>query len=1392
MAPAPPASGATRGSSETDELLVKDASASRGADVRDVDGRRSSAARTAARVAAVGACALVGVAAVSGDVFGHLAGVASFGGSDDRARLGERPEGRWATAFDLADDSAFSLRDGKRGAWGAARGIVGAAPRGEADAAALKARRGGEPLPVWEGPETRRAGWRSQPTSSVPRLKSAPALPEKKPSRFQKWDREPYEYEMPARFAAAALGDAPVDRGSAASSTSDAGFSERTTPKRTPERGAADDEISDSEAYEYEENYDNDGSVPWDVVYAPPPVPSAPGKPPVPAAPRKPTSDEVAAIGKASASTSTYYPYHDRVVRAAPWGARSTPSSANDGALKPREPDAEAAKAAQAARAARRAKEERWKQLEADGGKLTIRRDGEKDEPSPREEKTRSVSSKRPSSVSSAPPEKARAKTETRETRGGDYDDAWLGDVRAKGTMNRAEKKQSVLSEREFRETFVGADYDDDVSSRKRSSRGEKEMTEEEIASARAGGLMASLGAKNKKATSADVESYEADLAAGRVFASPEEEAEAKAEAKARYEAEVARETELERARNADGSIRWDAPREVREALEAEAANVDAKTRDGAVSDAQTVARKKKFGEGERPTRSRAVNPDGSVPWDAPEVPTYVFNEELRSRLGGEEGEDTSLAWDAKPESELVSSFVSAKEETSGGDDGYDPQDSDEGAVAWTVAFDADAAAGDGALDAARLAEEAYDPSQSDHYLDDLLRPSDELLDAGVFGDEVAAVGKPRRNEGAKHTKERADAEEEESVSWNDERAWRSAVTGEAPEDEDASYQDAPYRDEAADTSAEHDAEDEDDHLMPAHESSSSIEFDTRDYDVGALGMRTRFDARLEPQSYEDELVDIPHDEKNERRFRAAALGDALLSPTNENGINAARRSDHSDHSDHSNAVCELISDSGGPHRDESLCQKYAGDKRACQTYVAPTQSCWHKTVGGSFLDPASSDPALGARHGRGPLTGGEDPVANAKWRKQFYDCMAGDPKFTGAVEAPYRLPLAPSHRSLAGAKTSLAAEESPAPPLTEKFFRARPGTAYFYHFVHVPKAGGTYFKSLLHASETRRQQRLGGPDPRWDASLVKTWNTKPLVDMTEASFANVAWRYVEGAKRGAAIRKLANDASENASEEPPAFDARLGRAERDTEAFLGASTATPQFTGPGMRASYRQGHRAVSKGSLSMGACDMVDAPCAYLTVLRDPWEKFMSFYQYACLEGSENRGSWTEEWRRDASAMGYDVHGCPASPTQFYRDVGGMVEVLAPGAAPDSQCAVEAAKRNLASPCMRFLLLENLEEGLKFMRDSLPDFADIGAEHLDPPAGDAAAAAQARMVNSHRNGSSERMDDAKKKRLDAYKADENEMRELRRLMAGELEVYRFAKEERYLKQWEEPLRTC
>jgi hypothetical protein len=51
----------------------------------------------------------------------------------------------------------------------------------------------------------------------------------------------------------------------------------------------------------------------------------------------------------------------------------------------------------------------------------------------------------------------------------------------------------------------------------------------------------------------------------------------------------------------------------------------------------------------------------------------------------------------------------------------------------------------------------------------------------------------------------------------------------------------------------------------------------------------------------------------------------------------------------------------GGPNRDgEIICQQFQGDPRACQTYVKPTQSCWHKTVGDSFIDDHSTDAEVG------------------------------------------------------------------------------------------------------------------------------------------------------------------------------------------------------------------------------------------------------------------------------------------------------------------------------------------------------------------------------------------------------------------------------------------------
>jgi hypothetical protein len=107
-----------------------------------------------------------------------------------------------------------------------------------------------------------------------------------------------------------------------------------------------------------------------------------------------------------------------------------------------------------------------------------------------------------------------------------------------------------------------------------------------------------------------------------------------------------------------------------------------------------------------------------------------------------------------------------------------------------------------------------------------------------------------------------------------------------------------------------------------------------------------------------------------------------------------------------------------------------------------------------------------------------------------------------------------------------------------------------------------------------------------------------------------------------------------------------------------------------------------------------------------------------------------WKEEWKAEASK--YEESGCPATPVEaglcvalsdahwpalhrepmtcdfvssssnrccclwcrplppFFDQVGGFVQLFAPGANPNTQCALEAAKRNLAAPCMRYLLLD------------------------------------------------------------------------------------------------------
>ena len=46
-------------------------------------------------------------------------------------------------------------------------------------------------------------------------------------------------------------------------------------------------------------------------------------------------------------------------------------------------------------------------------------------------------------------------------------------------------------------------------------------------------------------------------------------------------------------------------------------------------------------------------------------------------------------------------------------------------------------------------------------------------------------------------------------------------------------------------------------------------------------------------------------------------------------------------------------------------------------------------------------------------------------------------------------------------------------------------------------------------------------------------------------------------------------------------------------------------------------GRRLVVKGEYAMGACDLTSAPCAYITIVREPIARLVSFYKYICLQG-------------------------------------------------------------------------------------------------------------------------------------------------------------------------------
>ena len=228
----------------------------------------------------------------------------------------------------------------------------------------------------------------------------------------------------------------------------------------------------------------------------------------------------------------------------------------------------------------------------------------------------------------------------------------------------------------------------------------------------------------------------------------------------------------------------------------------------------------------------------------------------------------------------------------------------------------------------------------------------------------------------------------------------------------------------------------------------------------------------------------------------------------------------------------------------------------------------------------------------------------------------------------------------------------------------------------------------------------------------------------------------------------------------------------------FGDGAAANQNSPLGMARSFHAGRREIFKGSLAMGFCDAVRAPCGYVTVLRDPIERLLSHHAYSCAAGAEDRAGWTAEMRLKDS--------CDLDPASYFEQMGGVdvsVQLLAPRANPASRCALEQAKRNLRRPCVRFLLQERLRDGIGKLSATIPGFAGLDE---DPPESFLNALAMGADVGmlSTKNQVAGRLSDAQEARLERWRRDEDVMRRLRVLAHREIELYDFATSE-YDKQW-------
>ena len=117
--------------------------------------------------------------------------------------------------------------------------------------------------------------------------------------------------------------------------------------------------------------------------------------------------------------------------------------------------------------------------------------------------------------------------------------------------------------------------------------------------------------------------------------------------------------------------------------------------------------------------------------------------------------------------------------------------------------------------------------------------------------------------------------------------------------------------------------------------------------------------------------------------------------------------------------------------------------------------------------------------------------------------------------------------------------------------------------------------------------------------------------------------------------------------------------------------------------------------GNLALDQCANRTQPCVQVIVLREPVSRLVSQYNYVCVDGREDRKKWLASWKA--------ADKCPLSLEEFLLSPSlttpslMVKRLVGIGGDPNSECALEQAKRNLIHPCVRFLLLDRLSDGLK-----------------------------------------------------------------------------------------------